>query len=400
MSQVETIELLSQQPPSKAFLRKFTDQDLRAYITVALTYKSEEYLSQLFLRAHLDILYHDRQRYFCANASSAYWEKADNERVRDSCRDAVDADQQISVSAVRKEVWEEKTRYIKDGWKLLAQPQRGFRQLSKSDHDRVKFFIAARTAYEHGNIGQMFKLLAMRVPFIAAFMAIDVNKVSKLLIRLSRSDLMMVSSMLDLVLLTGDRFASWKLSFSIRNRVLDRIRQIQNLMHGVSDSVITSSINHISKLQGACFEDLITALRTCCHDKYLNEFVSRGGGFASNIGRRLKSTGSVILLFFSTMFSLVFIILSLPVFIIKDSHQCYVTRKRLSDTPKVFHEKSLECVWASMLNRMNTHLKWLPNHMMKATGEKIDRVQHKIKMQNKDEENNEKLENAGMLLPS
>ena len=368
-SQIDTIRDISQHVrlPSNALKNKFAMESLKLYITVALTYKSQDALQHLFFVHYLGRFRNEHEKLSCNALHPSSWIRRNSQL--EQCISASDHYFDQDNIRVSKETWTEKKRYFANGIAMLAIPDLGIKKLTRKDHDRVRFYVESFDLIVKKNIDGLIRLLATHVPLIFILGIIDDSKLKNILNTCSRQELIMVSAFLDGITFQTDRFARLKLSGILKERISQRVASFKSILAPIQSLSIISSVLQKLKALSSSYPyafGLIHSLRLIISDEYIDKLpntIQNGGVKIS-----FKSVGLLIVLFFSFVFSLAFSLLTLPIFIIKDSFTYFGGKSPRNYSPEddTYNEDGLNFVYLSMINRLTKIFKWLPDNLLSA----------------------------------
>lgn len=349
MSSIDALRLVNDDPKDK----NHTIDNLRMYVTIALTYKSEENLQNMFFLTYLAKFRHDHDVISCQQVHGKPNELSD-------CISGTKKIYHQELSRLQSEIWVDKTKYFKAGWKKLLDPAKSVLQLSPKDHARVKFYVDAMSLKDKRDSRGFYRLMATRVPYVLLFCIIDIEKLSEILNTLSRQELLMVSSFVDAMTLRKDVLSPLKLSSILKTRILQRIVWIKEVL-SPNERLIRDALKRMNKMAEKFPYALgvVTALKMIVLDRYQETMPMKGGAKI-----QWKSIGILIVLFFSFIFTLMYAIITLPLFIIKDTTQ-YLVRRKFDGTDRdTYNREGLDLVYMSMVDRLAKTMKWLPSKLL------------------------------------
>lgn len=352
MSSNDALRLVNDDPTGQ----NHTIENLRMYITIALTYKSEENLQNLFFMAYLAKFRNDHDVISCKQLHGKQTELAE-------CLSVTENVYQKELSRLQSEIWLDKTKYFKAGWKKLLDPAKSVLTLSPKDHARVKFYIDALDLKNNRDSRGFYRLMATRIPYVLLFCTIDLDKLGEILNSLSRQELLMVSSFVDAVTLRKDMLSPLKLSSVLKTRILQRIAWIKDVL-SPNQKTIRDALRRMQTMAEKFPYALgaVTALKLIMQEQYQEALPMKGGAKI-----QWRSIGILIVLFFSFIFGLMFAIITLPLFIIKDTAQYLVRRKLHGADLNTYNQDGLNLVYMSMVDRLAKTMKWLPSKLLPPT---------------------------------
>ncbi len=370
INEIQDISESAKRSSSLVLKKKFTPNALRLYITIALTYKSQDAVQGLLFVSYLGSIRHDQERISCRALHPHNFF-----RQNTGFQDCLDGTNHFFAEETRKisdEIWKEKTKHFGSGHLLLSIPDVGIKKLSKKDHDRVAFYISAFQLISSNNFAALFVLIAAQFPLIFGMLAIDDVKLQTVLNGCSRRELLMISSFVDAWTLRNDRWARLKLSSALKTRIAQRVLDIKAILAPLagsrSSSIIINSFRSMLDLAASYPYGigLLHALRLIILDEFLDKLPMSKQVGGSRIS--FKSVGLLVVLFFSFVFGLLISLFSLPIFIIKDSFTYFGKRASLNDNADAdkYNDDGLNYVYLSMLDRLSKIFKWLPDNLLAA----------------------------------
>lgn len=357
--------------------------DLRAYITAALCLKNSEQISNLYLYAYLGNFRAERDKLECASRfPRPFFSRKTEERKR--CDKDAEELLQSTLDSLRDTILKYRTANLKDADLLLGQPVKGIRILTQVDHARVNFYLTAIDYYEHNKITELQRLMLHNLPYLQLLCAVDLEKLSAIIDLLSYAELLAVSKFLENITLNRTGIKFLQTTKSLKKHVLKAISDLQTLNRSVVNVKLMKRAVSLIKSMKSVYpqaDELVVLLSTVCKTEYVKVLgISKSGGARFS----LKSAGLLLVMFFSFVFGIVFMLVTLPLQIIADSVWMFTRPREVGhdyvQNDEGYNEKAIDRVFISMVNRMATVYKWLPEKLLTALRPNMQHVQFVVNL--------------------